>query len=146
MIRKLVSENRISTQMELTERLQRAGFAVTQATVSRDIRELRLVKIADGNGRFHYENSAASEPIHASGKFFTMFQGAVIGVEAARNLIVIKTQTGMAQAVCATMDNLEWPQIVGTIAGDDTILVITHTEEEAENLQNALRDMLGEEI
>ena len=144
MIRRLVSEERISTQMELTEKLQEAGFAVTQATVSRDIRELRLVKIADGNGRFHYENSAVSEPLHASGKFYTMFRGSVTGVDAAKNLIVIKTHSGMAQAVCATMDNLEWQQVVGTLAGDDTVLVITHTDEEAENLQNALRDMLSE--
>ena len=137
-IRQLVNEVHIPTQMALTERLQAEGFSVTQATVSRDIRELRLIKIADGSGQFHYENRSQSEPLHSSEKFYTMFRGSVLAVDAARNLLVIKTQTGMAQAVCATMDSLHWDQIIGTIAGDDTIFAVTRSDEEAEELRQSL--------
>ncbi len=141
MICKLVSSERVSTQMELTQKLQAAGFSVTQATVSRDIRELRLVKISDGGGTFHYEMSKPEDQFHASGKFYSMFQSAVTGVDFARNLVVIHTYTGMAQAVCATMDGMEWPGVLGTVAGDDTVLVICRTDEAAEELTTALRDI-----
>lgn len=141
MIRRLISGERISTQMELTSRLQEEGFPVTQATVSRDIRELRLVKISDGEGSFHYEMGKQEEPFHASGAFYNMFQSSVTSVDYAQNLVVIRTYTGMAQAVCATMDQMEWPGVVGTIAGDDTVLIVARSEEKAAELVKALLDI-----
>ena len=142
-IRRLVGSERIATQMELTRRLQAEGFPVTQATVSRDIRELRLVKIADGGGLFHYEMSKPAEQFHASGKFYTMFQSSVTGVDYANNLVVIHTYTGMAQAVCATMDGMEWPGVLGTVAGDDTVLVIAKTDQDAAELTDALKGLMS---
>ena len=140
-ILRLTSKERISTQMELTSRLREEGFRVTQATVSRDIRELGLVKISDGGGTFHYEPGKTEEPFHASGTFYHMFQSSVVNVDRARNLVVIHTYTGMAQAVCATMDQMEWPGVVGTLAGDDTVLVIARSDEKAEELIQALQQI-----
>ncbi len=141
MIQKLIASEHISTQMELSRRLEEEGFQVTQATVSRDIRELRLVKIADGNGSYHYEVSKPADTLHASGKFTSMFQSAVTKVDSAQNLVVIHTYTGMAQAVCATMDGVEWSGVLGTLAGDDTVLVVTRDEETARKLVDTLREI-----
>ncbi|MDD6213509.1 MAG: arginine repressor [Clostridiales bacterium] len=140
-IRRLIANEHISTQVELSRRLEEEGFQVTQATVSRDIRELRLVKISDGNGSYHYELGKPVEKYHASSKFYSMFQSSVTGVDFAQNLVVIHTYTGMAQAVCATMDRVEWPGVLGTIAGDDTVLVITKTEETAKELVQTLQEI-----
>ena len=133
-IRQLITTERIATQMELSRRLEEEGFQVTQATVSRDIRELRLVKKSDGGGRYHYEVSEPAERYHASGKFYNLYTSSVTNVDYAQNLVVIHTYTGMAQAVCATMDEMEWPDVLGTIAGDDTVLVICRSEASAQEL------------
>lgn len=138
-IRQLIAKEHISTQMELSKRLEEEGFQVTQATVSRDIRELRLIKTADGSGTYHYAVSKPSEKVPASGKFYTMFQSYVTNVDYAQNLVVIHTYTGMAQAVCATMDGVEWPGVLGTLAGDDTILVIARTEKLAKEFVALLK-------
>ena len=140
-IRQLIAAEHISTQMELSRRLEEEGFQVTQATVSRDIRELQLVKKSDGNGSYHYENSEPIEKYHAPSKFYSMFQSAVTSVDYAMNLVVIRTYTGMAQAVCATMDSVEWPGVLGTIAGDDTVLVVTRTEAVAKELVDTLKNI-----
>ena len=140
-IRRLTSAEQISTQMELTRRLQKEGFPVTQATVSRDIRELGLIKISDGDGTFHYEPVKTEEPPQASDTFYRMFRESVVKVERAVNQVVIRTHTGMAQAVCATMDKMEWPGVVGTLAGDDTILIIAGDEEKAEVLLRLLKEI-----
>lgn len=133
-IRQLITTEHISTQMELSRRLEAEGFQVTQATVSRDIRELRLVKRSDGGGSYHYEMSEPTERYHASGKFYSLYKSAVTSVDYAQNLVVIHTYTGMASAVCATMDEMEWPDVLGTIAGDDTVLIICRAEHAAQEL------------
>lgn len=142
MIRRLISSEHISTQNELTQKLLDAGFSVTQATVSRDIRELRLVKIADGNGAYHYEMGKPAARDAFSGTFYSMFHSSVTNVDYAQNILVIRTYSGMAQAVCATMDNMEWAGVIGTLAGDDTIMVITRTEKAAAQLAEQLRNIL----
>ncbi len=142
MIRRLIAKEHISTQNELTQRLLEAGFSVTQATVSRDIRELRLVKIADGNGRYHYEMGQSAARDAFPGTFYSLFHGSVRAVDYAQNILVIHTYSGMAQAVCATMDSMEWPDVVGTLAGEDTIIVILRTEKAAEQLTERLQGML----
>ena len=128
-ILKLIASENIATQNELSRRLEDEGFAVTQATISRDIRELRLVKTAGPGGVYHYQVSKPQEKYHASHKFYSLY----------RDSVVIHCYTGMAQAVCATMDGLEWPGVLGTIAGDDTVLVITRDEMCAGELTQTLR-------
>ena len=140
MILKLIAEKDIGTQKELADALAREGFDVTQATMSRDIRELRLLKTAKEDGTYHYHLSGKPENHQASANFYSFFNSAVVRVETAMNQVVIHTYTGMAQAVCAALDGMAWNQILGTIAGDDTILIITRDERTASELGRKLRE------
>lgn len=137
----LIENENIATQNDLSKRLEEEGFAVTQATVSRDIRELRLVKVADPAGNYRYAVGKPKEMYQASHKFYSIFLASVYKVDYANNLVVIRCYTGMAQAVCATMDSLEWQGVVGTVSGDDTILVITRDEQTAAELVKTLREI-----
>ena len=138
----LIKENDIDTQDELLRLLREGGFDVTQATVSRDIKELRLVKTLSGKGKYRY--STGQENVRdISSKFYSLFEDSVISVEAAQNIIVVKCMTGMAQAVCASMDGLTFVGIVGTLAGDDTILVICKTNEIAYERQEDFRKLIN---
>lgn len=141
-ILELIKENNINTQEELLGHLKSAGFDVTQATVSRDIKELRLVKNLSSDGKYIYTtgNEAA---IDFSSKFYNMFASSVISVECALNLVVIKCYVGMAQAVCASMDALHWDSVIGTIAGDDTILAVAKNEDSALRLAADLKGIIG---
>ena len=139
-ILRLIASERIATQNELSRRLEEEGFPVTQATISRDIRELRLVKTA-GNGGYYYEVGKPSEKYHAPHKFYSLYQAMVRTVDYAQNLVVIHSDTGMAQAVCAAMDSMDWPGVLGTIAGDDTVLVVTRDEGCAAELVQSLREI-----
>jgi transcriptional regulator of arginine metabolism len=141
LILELIEKENISTQNELSKRLEEAGFVVTQATISRDIRELRLIKVSDSDGSYHYEVGKPKEKYQATHKFYSIFMASVVKIDYANNLVVIHCYTGMAQAVCATMDSLEWPGVIGTVAGDDTILVITKDEETAYELVKTLREI-----
>lgn len=140
-ILKLIASEKIATQNELSKRLEEEGFPVTQATISRDIRELRLVKTSNSDGGYHYEVGKTSGKYHAPHKFYSIYQAAVRDVDSAQNLVVIHSDTGMAQAVCATMDAMEWPGVLGTIAGDDTVLVVTRDEACAMELVQTLREI-----
>ena len=140
-ILKLIASENISTQNELSKRLEEEGFTVTQATISRDIRELRLVKTSGPDGEYRYQVSKPEEKYHASHKFYSLYRDSVVRVDYAQNLVVIHTYTGMAQAVCATMDGLEWPGVLGTLAGDDTVLVITRDENCARELTQTLQEI-----
>ncbi len=137
----IIRNERIDTQEELTGALREAGFAVTQATVSRDIKELRLVKTLGEDGRYHY---AAVNPPQAealSGKLQTLFRDAVHSVDHAGNIVVVKTLSGTAGAVCTAADSMQLPMIVGSIAGDDTMLFVTRTEADAVRLSQTLKDL-----
>lgn len=140
-ILRLIAGEKIATQNELSRRLEEEGFQVTQATVSRDIRELRLIKTSGGDGDYRYQVGKPTEKYHASGKFYSLYRDAVLSVDYAQNMVVIKSYTGMAQAVCATMDDLEWPGVIGTIAGDDTVLVIVRDEAYARELVQTLQEI-----
>ena len=142
-ILKLVSEQNIGTQKELSDMLEQLGFNVTQATVSRDIRELRLIKTALGDGTFAYRSISASSRSHpVSSTFHTLFRASVTSINTALHQIVIRTQSGMASAVCAGLDNLAWDDVLGTIAGDDTILIIVNSEQNAKTLTAVLKGYL----
>ncbi|HHV93803.1 MAG TPA: arginine repressor [Firmicutes bacterium] len=128
LILRLIREREIETQEELAELLRQEGIEVTQATVSRDVKELRLVKVPTGNGRYRYEapyESTSGDVLHRARR---SFQDYVIEVNYTQNLIIIKTLSGTANAVAAAIDALRWPEILGTIAGDDTILVIVKAD------------------
>ncbi len=141
-ILQIISNNTVDTQEELLRLLRDEGFDVTQATVSRDIKELRLVKTQTGNGKYRYI-APKDGSRDMSSRFFSLFSENTISVQSACNIVVIKSLTGMAQAVCAAMDSLHWEGIVGTLAGDDTIFVVTQDEECARRFSEELRRMMG---
>lgn len=140
-ILELIKEFDIDTQDELLKYLKDSGFNVTQATVSRDIKELRLVKTLSMSGKYKY--STGNDSMNdMSSKFYSLFADCVISVEAAQNIVVIKTYVGMAQAVCAAMDTIYWQGFVGTLAGEDTILIVCKTDANALETQEDFRKLI----
>ena len=122
-ILELIAEYDIETQDDLIERLRESCYDVTQATVSRDIRELKLVKTAMPDRRYRYE-VAQYEGIEISTKYRNIIKETVIKVDYVGNTVVLRTYTGMAQAAAAAVDGMGWDEIVGTLAGDDTIFIL----------------------
>lgn len=137
----LVNDFDINTQEELLIRLNDAGFKVTQATVSRDIKELRISKTLAPNGKYRYTTGRRSANDNKNG-FESLFSSSAISVDSAENILVVKTMSGMAQAVCASLDNLEIENIVGTIAGDDTIFIVLRSKEAVEHMVQNLKNLL----
>ena len=138
----LVNQYEIETQEELAEKLKEAGFKVTQATVSRDIRELKLSKISAG-GKMKYfaiptSNGAMSE------KYIGILREGFVSMDMAQNILVVKTVSGMAMAVAAALDSLELKEIVGSIAGDDTIMCAVRSVEDTLTLMRKVRGLLDE--
>ncbi len=127
-ILKIITESPIKTQEQLTDSLRNEGFAVTQATVSRDIKELGLLKVSSKDGGYRYAQGKAS---HEHGQGLNMFSKTVVNVDYALHTVVIKTYAGMAGAVAASLDAMPDSEVVGSIAGDDTILLIMRNEEKA---------------
>ncbi|PLT34764.1 transcriptional regulator AhrC/ArgR [Bacillus sp. V5-8f] len=140
-IREIIANNDIETQDDLVDELKNAGFNVTQATVSRDIKELHLVKVPLMDGRYKY-SLPADQRFNPLQKLKRMLIDAFVRIEAASNLLVMKTLPGNAQAIGALIDNLDWDEILGTICGDDTCLIICRTPEDAEAITNKFLDML----
>ncbi len=136
----LIEEFPIETQEELQQRLYDAGFDVTQATVSRDIKELRIVKMLDSNGVYRYavNGGASSKSI----KYIDMFAHSAVSVAYSMNDVVIKCHPGMAQGACASLDMMKCENVLGTLAGDDTIFVITKTEKDAALLCEMLQEII----
>lgn len=117
----LINKYHIETQEELAEYLNREGFKVTQATVSRDIRDLKLTKIPTNDGRQKYAIHQTAET-EMSDKYIRVLKDGYVSMDMAQNILVIKTVSGMAMAVCAAIDSMKWNEVVGSIAGDDTIM------------------------
>jgi transcriptional regulator of arginine metabolism len=140
-ILELIQKNEIETQEELLAYLVKEGFAVTQATVSRDIRELKLTKIANAGGRQKYSviNESVSD---LSEKYVRVLKDGYISMDMAQNILVIKTVSGMANAVCAAIDAMNIHEIVGTIAGDDTIMCAIRTTEDTISIMKKLRKIV----
>lgn len=137
----LIDQFEIETQEELVARLQEAGCSVTQATVSRDIRELRLTKIVGESGAQKYAlplQEKSDQPPMAALRFRRVLQQGFVSAEVAGSLLVVRTMTGMAMAVAAALDSLHLEEIVGTIAGDDTIFLAVHSEESGRILRNKI--------
>ncbi|MDR3293797.1 MAG: arginine repressor [Clostridiales bacterium] len=131
-ILELISNGAVETQDELTALLCTAGFDVTQATVSRDIKELGLVKTASDGGAYKYFQSIQTPKL--SSRRIDLFKGAVVSVDSAENIIVIKTISGSASSAAALVDTLKEPAILGTVAGDDTIFVVVKDKSKVDHV------------
>lgn len=131
MILEIIEAKDIETQEELAEELKRRGVKVTQATVSRDIKELRLLKVLAENGGYKYATVERAEK-GMNERFIRILAESVMSMESANNLIVIKTLSASAAAAAEAIDSLKWPEVLGTVAGDNTILVIVRSNEAVE--------------
>ena len=137
----LIKKHDIETQEELSDYLQKEGYQVTQATVSRDIRELKLTKVAMSNGRQKYAAlTEANEDL--SEKYTRVFRDAFVSMDMAQNILVIKTVSGMAMAVAAAIDAMHLHEIVGCIAGDDTILCAVRSVDDTIAVMSRLRKLV----
>ncbi len=137
----LIEKHDIETQEELAGYLKEAGFSVTQATVSRDIRELKLSKVPSGNGKQKYV-VLKQEDSHLGDKYIRVLKDGFVSMDMAQNILVVKTVSGMAMAVAAAVDAMKFPEIVGCIAGDDTIMVAVRTVEETRTLMEKIHAMI----
>ena len=138
---RIIAEHPIETQDELLTRLREEGFKATQATISRDIKDLRLVKTLGSDGKYRYV-SASRSSTDIRTNFSNLFSTSVNSIDVAQNLVVIKTLSGMAQAVCAALDSADYPSVVGTIAGDDTSFVACRTAHLAASLTEELKKLI----
>ncbi len=138
----LINKFPITTQDELLDYLKADGFDVTQSTVSRDIKKLRLTKSLDSNGKYRYQAPLVGGN-NSKNNFLTLVDSSVVSVEHAMNMVVVKTYAGMAQAVCASIDSMNYDSIVGTIAGDDTIFIVCKNEDSARNYTQELLRHVG---
>ena len=142
LILELIEKYDIGTQEELLVMLREKGCDVTQATVSRDVKELRVVKTLSSNGIYKYSVEKVADNGYA-GIFDALFQSAMTKVDYAGNVCVIKCSPGLAGAACATIDAMNVHEVVGTIAGDDTIFMLCRTPDEAHGVCEALNRMIG---
>ena len=140
-ILEIISEKDIETQEELAEELKIAGFDVTQATVSRDIKILKLIKMQGASGNYKYvESSKESKDIND--KLYSILANAAVSVENVDNFVVVKTLTGSAMAAAEAIDNLFDTEVAGTIAGDNTIFILARSLDKAEELVNKIRKVI----
>ena len=135
-ILEIIGDYVIETQDDLIEKLKESGYPVTQATVSRDIKELRLVKQPASNGQYKYCVAAGSDEKYM--KYYAIFAESVTSVDYAQNICLIKCHPGTANAACAAIDALSIPEILGTLAGDDTIFILCKNERSAQNTKREL--------
>ena len=142
-ILELIEKFDIDTQDELCKRLEEAGFSVTQATVSRDINNLHLYKKNLGNGRQKYAIDVDNDH-ELDEKYRRVLTDGFVSIDMAQNILVIKTVSGMAMAVAAAIDSLKFTEIVGTIAGDDTIMMAIRTVEDTKAVMSKIQSIIGD--
>ena len=123
-ILEILESNDIETQEQLTEMLSEVGYEVTQATISRDIKELKLIKIPSANGTYKYVISENAPEISTHARLKMIFKECITGLDCAQNIVVVKTMPGLASAACSALDFMKNPGVVGTLAGDDTGLIV----------------------
>lgn len=140
-ILEIINEYAVDTQEELLTHLKEAGFDVTQATVSRDIKELRLIKALGHDGTYRY-STVKVEKDTISAKFHSLFSDAVINIDYAGNIVVVRCLPGMAQAACAALDAMQWGSVVGSLAGEDTFICITKDENRSVDLVTELKKLM----
>ena len=137
----LISKYNIETQEELADRLREEGFQITQATVSRDIRDLKLTKVQTDDGRQKYVVLKATENALRD-KYIRILKDGFVSMDMALNILVIKTETGMAMADATAIDEMQWHEVVGCIAGDDTIMCAIRTVEDAATVMEKIRKIV----
>lgn len=142
-IKELVEEYEIETQEELADKLKEAGYTVTQATVSRDIREMKLSKIPIGDGRQKYTVLLHNDH-YLSEKYIRVLKDGFVSMDMAQNILVVKTVSGMAMAVAAAIDAMKLKEIVGSIAGDDTIMMAVRTVDDTAIVMEKIHSVLEE--
>lgn len=142
-ITELIKEYRIETQEELAEKLMEAGYKATQATVSRDIRELGLTKISDGKGHQRY-SMLQERGDKDMQRYIRVLKDSLVSIDTACNILVVKTVEGMAQGVASALDNMHFPEVVGCIAGDDTIMCVFHNNEDCQLVMNRIRHIISQ--
>ncbi|MBM7607161.1 transcriptional regulator ArgR [Ureibacillus composti] len=140
-IRELITNNEIETQDELVERLKDAGYNVTQATVSRDIKELHLVKVPLPDGRYKY-SLPADQRFNPLQKLQRSLSDAFVSIDGVAHFLMLKSLPGNGNAIAVLLDHLEWKEILGTLSGDDTILIICRREEDREIVKERILDLL----
>ena len=141
-ILELISTKEIETQEELARELKNANFEITQATISRDIKELGLTKILSSTGKYKYCFVGSDEQV-ISNKYITIFKEAVISVRAALNLVVLRTMKGLGPAVASFVDKLNLTSLMGAVDGDDTVMLIFPTAAQAGDVVVTLNDILA---
>ncbi len=142
-IREIIEKQVVETQEELATALKKQGFDVTQATVSRDIKELMLIKIPTDNNKYRYAFSADQGPLISQSRIARIFQETVLRIDASANIIVIRTMVGGAQPIAHAIDVSKWPQILGTVAGDDTIFVVVAPSEAVNEVIGEFKKLMG---
>ena len=142
-ILEIIESEPIDTQEQLQQRLQAQGIACTQATISRDIKQLHLVKEPMGQGRYRYAVSVQRSRLNVADKLRTIFRESIVNVDSAQNIVVIKTMVGLANAAGAALDGMNIPTMVGCLAGDDTVIIIMRDTESARTLCEEIHEMLG---
>lgn len=140
-IREIIGAREIETQEDLVEALKSEGMQVTQATVSRDIKELQLIKVPLEDGRYKY-SMPQDQRFNPAHKLKRALLDHFVGVEAAENLLVLKCLPGTANTICSLIDGMDWPDVMGTIGGDDTILLITRSKSQAQGIVTRIHDMM----
>ena len=138
----IISTTNVETQEQLLKELQEAGFTSTQATISRDIKELHLIKELTGYGTYRYAVSERKASLNVASRLRTIFKEGVISFDLAQNIIVLKTMPGVASAACAAIDGMEITGLVGSLAGDDTAMLVMRTNEDAQEFCNEIHTML----
>ena len=137
-ILRIIANNEVETQEELAEALREHGYQVTQATISRDIKELRLIKIAGSRGNYKYARPDRQETA-VSDRLIRILTDSMIGVDSTGQIVVAKTLSGSANVAAEAIDMMNWPEIVGTIAGDNTIFIAARTPEDAAEITSKIR-------
>lgn len=141
-ILEIVEREPIDTQEQLQQRLQEQGITCTQATISRDIKQLHLIKEPVGQGRYRYTVSSQRNRLNVADKLRNIFRESIVSVDYAQNIVVIKTMSGLANAAAAALDSMSVPDMVGTLAGDDTAILVMKDIEAARGFCDEIHEML----
>lgn len=137
----IIGKQEIETQEELASALNARGIRVTQATVSRDIKELRLLKVLTPSGKYKYATGDQADN-NLTDRFIRMLAESLLSVSSANNLIVVKTLSGSANVAAEALDSMHWPEVLGTLAGDNTVLLIIRSNEETITVTSRIREMM----